>query len=69
MNQLRGFENKTHLEYVCKLREALYGLKKAPRAGYGKIIEFLTQSGYLVAHADSSLFVKASEGKLVIVLV
>lgn len=30
--------------------------------------EFLTQSGYSVAHADSSLFVKVSERKLAIVL-
>ena len=36
---------------------------------YRKIAEFLTQSGYSVSHADSSLFVKAREGKLAIVLV
>ena len=64
-----GFESGAHPEYVCKLRKALYGLKQAPRAWYGKIAEFLTHSGYSVAHADSSLFVKAGEGKLAIVLV
>ncbi|RVW95735.1 Retrovirus-related Pol polyprotein from transposon TNT 1-94 [Vitis vinifera] len=58
-----------HPEYVCKLRKALYGLKQAPRAWYGKIAEFLTQSGYSVTPADSSLFVKANGGKLAIVLV
>ena len=31
MNQLRGFENKAHLEYVCKLRKSFYGLKQVPR--------------------------------------
>ena len=36
---------------------------------YGKIIEFLLQSGYSVAPADSSLFVKARERKLAIVLI
>ncbi|KAL4378176.1 hypothetical protein GQ457_02G021320 [Hibiscus cannabinus] len=49
--------------------DVLYRLKQAPRAWYGKIAEFLTYSGYFVAHSDSSLFVKAIEGKLAIVLV
>ena len=63
MNQSRGLENKIHLKYVYKLIKAFYVLKQASRTWYGKIAEFLTQSGYLVAHANSSLFVKASEGK------
>ena len=50
-------------------KNALYGLKQAPRAWYGKIAEFLLQSGYSVAPADSSLFVKAQDEKLAIVLV
>lgn len=54
---------------MCKLRKALYGLKQAPMAWYGKISEFLTQSGYLVAPADSSLFVKDVGRKLAIMLV
>ena len=54
---------------MCKLRKALYGLKQALRAWYGKIAEFLTQSGYLVTLTDSSLLVKANEGKIAIVLV
>ncbi|KAE8669113.1 Detected protein of unknown function [Hibiscus syriacus] len=61
--------HQDHPEYVCKLRKALYGLKQAPRAWYGKIVEFLTKSGYSVTPTDSSLFVKANEGKLAIVLV
>ncbi|KAE8704478.1 hypothetical protein F3Y22_tig00110450pilonHSYRG00264 [Hibiscus syriacus] len=69
MTQPMGFQSQDHPEYVCKLRKALYGLKQAPRAWYGKIAEFLTKSGYLVTPADSSLFVKANEGKLSIVLV
>ena len=69
MIQPMGFQNQDHPEHVCKLRKALYGLKQAPRAWYGKIAEFLTQSGYSVTPADTSLFVKANEGKLAIVLV
>lgn len=70
MEQPRGFESKAHPDYVCKLRKVKNsGLKQAPKAWYGKIAEFLVQSGYLVAPADSSLFVKAQDGKLAIVLV
>ncbi|KAE8660144.1 hypothetical protein F3Y22_tig00116958pilonHSYRG00159 [Hibiscus syriacus] len=69
MTQPMGFQSQDHPEYVCKLRKTLYGLKQAPRAWYGKITEFLQKSGYSVTPADSSLFVKANEGKLAIVLV
>ena len=65
----KGFESQSHPNYVCKLKKALYGLKQAPRAWYGKIAEFFLQSGYSVAPADSSLFVKARDEKLAIVLV
>ena len=69
MNQPMGFQSHDHPEYVCKLRKALYGLKQAPRAWYGKIAEFLIYTGYSMTFADSSLFVKANEGRLAIVLV
>ncbi|KAK4390210.1 Retrovirus-related Pol polyprotein from transposon RE2 [Sesamum angolense] len=68
MNQPMDFLSPDHSEYVCKLRKAHYGLKQAPRAWYGKIAEFLTHSGYLMTSADSSLFIKAKERKLAIVL-
>nr|XP_017221153.1 PREDICTED: uncharacterized mitochondrial protein AtMg00810-like [Daucus carota subsp. sativus] len=69
MNQPSGFESVTHPNFVCKLRKALYGLKQAPRAWYGKIAEFLSLCGYVMAQSDSSLFVKIREGKLAVVLV
>ncbi|GMJ04713.1 cysteine-rich RLK (RECEPTOR-like protein kinase) 8 [Hibiscus trionum] len=69
MEQPRGFESKSHPEHVCKLKKALYGLKQAPRAWYGKIGEFLIQSGFTITPSDSSLFVKENQGKLAIVLV
>ncbi|KAL6334508.1 hypothetical protein AAG906_016061 [Vitis piasezkii] len=50
-----------HPEYVCKLRKALYGLKQAPRAWYGKIAEFLTQSGHVKCRIDYGLLYKKGE--------
>ena len=69
MEQPKGFESKAQPDYICKLLRALYWLKQAPRAWYVKIAEFLIQSGYSVAPADSSLFVKLQGSKLVVVLV
>ncbi|KAA0037683.1 putative mitochondrial protein [Cucumis melo var. makuwa] len=69
MEQSKGFEDKIHHDYVCKLRKPLYGLKQAPRAWYEKIAEFLVESGFTVASADSSLFVKAQDSKVAIILV
>ena len=68
MCQLMAFQSQDHPKYVCKIRKALYGLKKAPRAWYGKISEFLTHSCYSVAPTDSSLLVKIVGNKLAIVL-
>ena len=69
MIQLKGFESITRPNYVCKLKKALYGLKQAPKAWYNKIVEFLIKSGYSIAHADSSLFIKVHGVKMTIVLV
>ncbi|KAE8667286.1 hypothetical protein F3Y22_tig00112428pilonHSYRG00083 [Hibiscus syriacus] len=66
---VRTDTSQDHSEYMCKLRKALYGLKQAPRAWYGKIAEFLTKSGYSVTPANSSLFFKANDCNLAIVLV
>jgi Reverse transcriptase (RNA-dependent DNA polymerase) len=69
MDQSQGFESKTHPEFICKFKKALYRLKQALRAWYKKIAEFLARSGYKVATSDSSLFIKDIGGKLAIVLV
>ena len=68
MCQLMGFKSQDYPKYVCRIRKALYRLKKAPRAWYGKISEFLTHSCYSVAPANSSLFVKIVGKKLAIVV-
>ncbi|KAL0345462.1 UNVERIFIED_CONTAM: Retrovirus-related Pol polyprotein from transposon RE1 [Sesamum radiatum] len=64
VNQPMGFLSPDHPEYVCKLEKTLYWLKQAPRAWDGKIAEFLTHGGYLMTSANSSLFIKAKERKV-----
>jgi hypothetical protein len=41
---------------VYKLHKALYGLKQAPRAWYECLKDFLTQNGFKIGKADSTLF-------------
>jgi Reverse transcriptase (RNA-dependent DNA polymerase) len=54
---------------VCRLKKAIYGLKQSPRAWYGRLSSSLLQIGYKCSTADSSIFIKRTNGKLVIVLV
>lgn len=51
-----------------QVKKVLLQFKASTKAWYGYIVEFLTQNGHLMACAESSLFVKANEGNLVIVL-
>ncbi|GJR85122.1 retrovirus-related pol polyprotein from transposon TNT 1-94 [Tanacetum coccineum] len=41
-----GFVDNDHLEKVYRLRKALYGLKKAPRALYVELSNFLMSKGF-----------------------
>jgi hypothetical protein len=51
-----------HLEFLyhnpTKLSKAPYGLKKAPRAWYECLREFLITNGFKVGKADPTLFTK-----------
>ena len=51
-----GFEHPKYPYRVYKLHKALYGLKKAPRAWYSRLKNFLLERGYMVGRADKTLF-------------
>ncbi|GJU50762.1 ribonuclease H-like domain-containing protein [Tanacetum coccineum] len=54
---------------VCKLVKSLYGLKQAPRQWNKKLVETLTEAGFLQSKDDHSLFVKNKDGKFLALLV
>jgi hypothetical protein len=53
-----GFVLHNKGTHVCKLRKALYGLKKAPRVWYDRIDGFLKSLGFQKSDADANLYFK-----------
>jgi len=53
MEQPRGFVDKTHADFVCKLHKAIYGLKQAPRAWYTRLSQFLLDIGFTASLVDT----------------
>ena len=54
--------------HVCKLKKALYSLKQAPRAWYGRIDSFLLSMGFTKSKADPNLYLKVVKDEPVILL-
>ena len=57
MNIPSGFEGNT-CNKVCKLKNALYGLKQSPRAWFGRFAKVIKESGYKQSQGDNTLFIK-----------
>ena len=52
IEQPRGFEVEDRETHVCKLKKALYRLKQAHRAWYGRIDSFLVSLGFTKSKVD-----------------
>jgi hypothetical protein len=59
----QGFETHDRNTHVCRLKKALYGLKKAPKAWYNKIYSFLMSLGFTNNKEDSNLYYKVLDGE------
>jgi hypothetical protein len=68
IKQPQGFEVEDMKSYVCRLKKALYGLRQAPRAWYGRIDSFLTSLGFTKSQAGFNLYFKIMDNELVILL-
>jgi hypothetical protein len=58
VEQPPGFEDSEYPSHVYKLSKALYGLKRAPRAWYECLRDFLITNGFKVGKDDPTLFTK-----------
>jgi hypothetical protein len=66
VEQPPGFEDQEYPNHMYKLHKALYGLKQAPRAWYECFIDFLTQNGFKIGKAYSTLFTRKVDKDLFI---
>jgi hypothetical protein len=62
VEQSLGFEGDKYLDHVYKLSKALYGLKKAPRAWYECLRDFLISNAFKAGKSDPTLFAKICNG-------
>ncbi|GJR06719.1 retrovirus-related pol polyprotein from transposon TNT 1-94 [Tanacetum coccineum] len=65
--QPKGFINADHPSHVYKLKKALYGLKKAPKAWYDELSTFLLQNHFFKGTIDSTLFIRRFDDDILVV--
>jgi Reverse transcriptase (RNA-dependent DNA polymerase) len=67
VHQPMDFVNSTFSNHVYKLDKALYYLKQAPRAWYGRLSSFLIENGFIRGINDTTLFTKKRDNDLLLV--
>eukprot|EP00253_Pinus_taeda_P008982 PITA_08982 len=69
IEQLDGFILGNDPNLVCRLKKALYGVKQAPRAWCYCLDKYRHQQGFSKGSADSNLYIKVENDKLLILVV
>ena len=64
----KGFDIFSSESHVCRLKRALYGLKKPPCAWYTQIKNYFIGLGFTKSEADPNLYQIVVEGKLLIIV-
>ena len=54
---------------VCRLKRSLYGLKKSPRAWFGRFTKSMRAFGYCQSNSDHTLLLKKHHGKITTLIV
>jgi len=66
---LEGFETHEKKSHVCRLKKALYVLKQASRAWYGRIDGYLRKMGFVKSDTNPNIYYLVVENKpLILVL-
>jgi hypothetical protein len=68
VEQPDGFVLHNKGTHLCKLRKALYGLKKASRVWYDRIDDFLKSLGFQKSDVDANLYFKVRGNQPVILI-
>jgi hypothetical protein len=58
VEQPSAFEDQEYPNHVYKLHKPIYGLKQGPRAWYECLRDFVTQNGFEISKANSTLFTR-----------
>jgi hypothetical protein len=69
MQQIEGYEDQEHPDWVYLLLKALYGLRQASRAWHDKIATFLTKFDLQQADVDPCVYYSSIEGITTIVCI
>ena len=69
MEQPDGYVDPTYPDKVCRLLQALSGLKQAPKMWYAKLDDFLKSHVFDNIDPDACLYLLMDEGEVIIVLV
>lgn len=69
MSQPPGVVDLDHLDYVCHLKKAIYGINQALRAWYLELKAHLLNNGFINSLVDASLFVYKQHSCLLYVLI
>ena len=69
IEQLEYFLLSENRDYVCKLKKALYGLKKSPRAWFSRLDSYLKQQGFKRGATESDLYLKIKDDNMIAVVV
>nr|GFC45630.1 copia protein [Tanacetum cinerariifolium] len=67
ISQSDGFVDADNPNHVFKLKKALYGLKKAPRAWYDMLSSFLLSQDFSKGSVDPTLFIRRNGNDLLLV--
>lgn len=69
MSQPPRFVYPQYLDYVCRLRKAIYSLKKAPQAWNDTLKHTLLNWGFVNSKANTSLFIFRLHNSILLFLV
>lgn len=67
IEQPDGFLLSEKEDYFCRLKKALYDLKKAPKAWYACLDEYLRHQGFKKGTVDNNFYVQIDKDNLTIV--